>query len=90
MTMVMIPVTVAVVVVVMVVISTGPLAVMVIMTAACSMAVAVVFASAQQPRTDQIHGEAERGHRDRLGIDDRDRRDQAQHAFIGNLEGDHA
>ena len=48
----------------------------------------MIVAAAQQPRAGEIDAEAEGGHRNRLAIDDRHRREQPQHALIGDLDRD--
>src|SRR5689334_15069869 len=55
-----------------------------------SMAMMVIMLTAQQPRADQVDGKPKTGHRDGVAIDDRYRRDQPQHALIGDLDRDDA
>ena len=50
----------------------------------------VIMAVAQQPRAGEVDAEAEGGDRDGLAIDDRHRREQPQHALIGDLDRDQA
>ncbi|GAA0006590.1 hypothetical protein BRDID11002_65960 [Bradyrhizobium diazoefficiens] len=60
-----------------------------IMRMAVVMAVMVmIVAAAQQPRAGEVDAKTERRHRDRLAIDDRHRREEPQHALIGDLDRD--
>src|SRR5262249_31803600 len=61
-----------------------------IMRMRMSMSMMMIVLTTQQPGADQIDREAEAGHRNRLAIDDRDRRDQPQRALIGDLDRDDA
>jgi hypothetical protein len=58
-----------------------------VMAVAMTMLMGVVIA--QQPGTDYVDDESERGHRNRLAIGNLHRMEQPDRALIGNLNSDH-
>src|SRR5262249_3666812 len=72
----------------MFVIMVAMIVMLMIVTMRMARAVIMIVAVTEQPRAEEVDGEPEAGHRYRLAIDDRNRRDQPQHALIGDLDRD--